>query len=221
MSEATPISVPVNTNPTTIQPITTRPAHRAIDRTYHPRGYGMSQSLLRARRPFFFRNALVGTTVALFVAGVYTYSISAVQQDDFSDVEDLLPPLEERSKLRSIEDDARETSRLRAVASVLPSTSASDRALDTPLPSSTSTGSSLSKALPSAGAGSDVRAAEEIDFGAADGERLSWWGRLSGSARSQRGGEVGTGRLGESGILDVERIGRVGDGGVTEGPRRV
>ena len=43
----------------------------------------MSPSLLRARAPYFVRNAIVGLTLASFIGGVYTYSISAVQQDDF------------------------------------------------------------------------------------------------------------------------------------------
>jgi len=43
----------------------------------------MSPSLRRARAPYFLRNSLVGTTLALFVGGIYVYSISAVSQDDF------------------------------------------------------------------------------------------------------------------------------------------
>ncbi|WVN88515.1 uncharacterized protein L203_103726 [Cryptococcus depauperatus CBS 7841] len=68
----------------------------------------MSSSLKRARKPFILTNALIGGTIVAFAAGVYAYSISAVQQDDFSDVADLLPPLEERSNIKSIEDEARE-----------------------------------------------------------------------------------------------------------------
>ncbi|ODN89687.1 mitochondrial protein [Cryptococcus wingfieldii CBS 7118] len=85
-----------------------KPSLKEVDRSYHPKGYNMSPSLQRARKPFFLTNALIGGSVAAFTLGVYLYSISAVKQDDFSDVEDLLPPLEERSKIRSIEDEAKE-----------------------------------------------------------------------------------------------------------------
>ncbi|ORY27347.1 putative mitochondrion protein [Naematelia encephala] len=81
---------------------------RERDRTYRPGGTGMSESLRRARRPYLIRNAITGVVLASFVIGVYAYSISAVKQDDFSDVEDLLPPLAERSQIRTIEDEARD-----------------------------------------------------------------------------------------------------------------
>lgn len=44
---------------------------------------GMSESLQRARKPFLVKNALIGSSVAAFAIGVYTYAISAVKQDDF------------------------------------------------------------------------------------------------------------------------------------------
>ncbi|EIW72926.1 hypothetical protein M231_00183 [Tremella mesenterica] len=76
--------------------------------TYHPQGHGTSPGLARARRPFRTANFIVGGGLTLFILGVYSYSISAVKQDDFSDVADLLPPLEERRKIRSIEDEERD-----------------------------------------------------------------------------------------------------------------
>lgn len=51
---------------------------------------------------------LTGGAIVAFIVGVYAYSISAVKQDDFSDVVDLLPPEAERAAIRSIEDEARE-----------------------------------------------------------------------------------------------------------------
>ncbi|WWC67274.1 uncharacterized protein I206_101182 [Kwoniella pini CBS 10737] len=126
---------------------------RAADKSYHPKGYGMSPSLQRARKPFVLTNVLIGGTLFAFAVGVYVYSISAVKQDDFSDVEDLLPPLEERRKLVSIEDEQRASNSLQSIASALPlsgPSSSSNRQApnSTPLPNSTSTGSSLSKSIP-------------------------------------------------------------------------
>lgn len=43
----------------------------------------MSPSLARARKPFILTNVLIGGTIVAFALGVYAYSISAVQQDDF------------------------------------------------------------------------------------------------------------------------------------------
>lgn len=48
----------------------------------------MSPGLLRAREPFRMRNALTGISLGLFAFGVYTYSISAVKQDKFDDIDD-------------------------------------------------------------------------------------------------------------------------------------
>ncbi|WVW81308.1 hypothetical protein I302_103299 [Kwoniella bestiolae CBS 10118] len=124
---------------------------RAADRSYHPKGYGMSPSLQRARKPFVLTNVLIGGTLFAFAVGVYAYSISAVKQDDFSDVEDLLPPLEERRKLPSIEDEQRASKSLQSIASALPLSSPpspKSQPANTPLPYATSTGSSPSKEIP-------------------------------------------------------------------------
>ncbi|KAF8592587.1 hypothetical protein K439DRAFT_22554 [Ramaria rubella] len=56
--------------------------------TYRPKGYGMSVGLQRARRQFFIRNIATGTVVASFAVGVWAYSISAVKQDVFDDVDE-------------------------------------------------------------------------------------------------------------------------------------
>jgi len=47
----------------------------------------MSPGLKRAREPFRLRNALTGLVLAGFGVGVWAYSISAVKQDDFDDVD--------------------------------------------------------------------------------------------------------------------------------------
>lgn len=48
----------------------------------------MSPGLQRARAPFRFRNAFTGGILASFAIGVWAYSLSAVAQDDFSDVDE-------------------------------------------------------------------------------------------------------------------------------------
>ena len=44
---------------------------------------GSSPSLQRARKPYNLGNFLIGSTLALFSGGVYTFSISSVKQDAF------------------------------------------------------------------------------------------------------------------------------------------
>lgn len=80
--------------------------------SYHnPRGFGVSDALKRARSPHRFGNVLIGLTLTTFIVSVCkgtlvlsmltsnscldTYSISAVKQDDFSDV---VLPLPQASK---------------------------------------------------------------------------------------------------------------------------
>ncbi|KAH9817756.1 Coiled-coil domain-containing protein 56 [Teratosphaeria destructans] len=43
-------------------------------------------SLYRARQPYLVKNALTGVCIVAFVAGVYSWTIRAIGQDDFSDV---------------------------------------------------------------------------------------------------------------------------------------
>lgn len=62
----------------------------------------MSPGLLRARQPYLIRNALTGLALVGFCASVYTYSIKAVKQDDFSG-EDVRLLEEEERKRRQLE----------------------------------------------------------------------------------------------------------------------
>lgn len=48
----------------------------------------MSPGLKRAREPFKLRNTLTGLVLAGFAVGVWAYSIGAVKQDDFGDVDE-------------------------------------------------------------------------------------------------------------------------------------
>ncbi|KAJ1642045.1 hypothetical protein IWQ61_010676 [Dispira simplex] len=43
--------------------------------------------LRRARRPYVFRNTLTGLGIVGFALGVYTYSMLAVKQEDFDDLD--------------------------------------------------------------------------------------------------------------------------------------
>lgn len=80
---------------------------RAAKATYHgATGYQVSEGLKRARRPFRTRNWITGSLITAFAASVYFYSIRAVAQDDFSDLDQ---PVDEdlRKSVRSIEDEKR------------------------------------------------------------------------------------------------------------------
>ncbi|GAB5588860.1 hypothetical protein Unana1_03760 [Umbelopsis nana] len=50
------------------------------------KGYGFTPALQRTRKPFQARNILTLGALLTFVGGVYSYSILAVKQDDFSDI---------------------------------------------------------------------------------------------------------------------------------------
>lgn len=47
----------------------------------------MSPGLKRAREPFRVRNAITGLALATFAVGIWAYSISAVKQDVFDDID--------------------------------------------------------------------------------------------------------------------------------------
>lgn len=65
----------------------------------------MSPGLKRARQPFFLRNLLTGVVLAFFAGGVWAYSIGAVKQEDFSDID------EEAKALRQSASQANESVR--------------------------------------------------------------------------------------------------------------
>ncbi|KAH9816948.1 hypothetical protein DFH28DRAFT_965011 [Melampsora americana] len=70
--------------------------HREKRETYWESGR-MSQGLQRARAPFRVKNLLTGAGILSFTFAVYAYSISAVKQDDFSDIP--TPSIEEIKRL--------------------------------------------------------------------------------------------------------------------------
>lgn len=61
---------------------------KAVNASYRPKSSQMSPGLRRARAPFFLRNAVTGVVLASFAVGVWAYSIGAVKQDDFTDVDE-------------------------------------------------------------------------------------------------------------------------------------
>ncbi|PWY97895.1 hypothetical protein BCV70DRAFT_202383 [Testicularia cyperi] len=65
---------------------------RSTHATYHPGGYGVSEGLKRARKPYRIRNLVTGGLIMGFATSVYFYSISKVKQDDFSDLAEVRAP---------------------------------------------------------------------------------------------------------------------------------
>ncbi|PFH46418.1 hypothetical protein AMATHDRAFT_155125 [Amanita thiersii Skay4041] len=64
-----------------------------VDRTeasasYRPKAGTMSPGLKRAREPFRFRNTFMGVALGALAAGIWAYSISAVKQDVFDDIDE-------------------------------------------------------------------------------------------------------------------------------------
>ncbi|SNX87843.1 uncharacterized protein MEPE_06554 [Melanopsichium pennsylvanicum] len=78
---------------------------RSTHETYHPRGYGISEGLKRARKPYRFRNILTGSLIMGFATSVYFYSISKVKQDDFSDLAEVRAPAAGESTPVTTESD--------------------------------------------------------------------------------------------------------------------
>ncbi|KAJ5338048.1 hypothetical protein N7452_004776 [Penicillium brevicompactum] len=54
--------------------------------TYYGKDYRAGAALLRARRPYLFKNAVTGLGLFAFTAAVYTYTLKAVGQEEFDDV---------------------------------------------------------------------------------------------------------------------------------------
>ena len=79
----------------------------------------MSPGLMRAREPYKWRNAATGVVMAGFAAGAWAYSMNAVKQDTFEDVDEEARALA-GSGAKSLEDEARER-RAAAAAAVAPS----------------------------------------------------------------------------------------------------
>ncbi|KAG8786221.1 hypothetical protein FRB91_005880 [Serendipita sp. 411] len=88
--------------------------------SYRPKGYGISPGLRRARRPFLFSNIVYGAVISLFVFGTWAYSIRAVSQDAFDDVDQEARALtaEVKKGVETVEERARKVEeKLKAIAS--------------------------------------------------------------------------------------------------------
>ncbi|MCJ1363455.1 hypothetical protein MMC16_002562 [Acarospora aff. strigata] len=55
--------------------------------SYYDKQYRQTAALIRARRPYLVRNIVTGTAIFAFAISVYAFTIRAVAQDDFSDVQ--------------------------------------------------------------------------------------------------------------------------------------
>ncbi|KAJ3768167.1 hypothetical protein FB446DRAFT_752556 [Lentinula raphanica] len=82
---------------------------RQAARTWRPKSGAMSPGLRRARAPFLVRNAITGILLGSFAIGVYTYSIRAVRQDDFGDIDDEAKAQREAERLAQLEKMRRES----------------------------------------------------------------------------------------------------------------
>jgi cytochrome c oxidase assembly factor 3, fungi type len=60
----------------------------------------MSPGLKRAREPYRVRNALTGLVLGAFAVGIWAYSISAVKQDVFDDVDAEVMEQQQRQQLQ-------------------------------------------------------------------------------------------------------------------------
>lgn len=92
----------------------------------------MSPGLLRARAPFKVRNAITGVTIAALVVGVWAYSIAAVKQDSFADVDEeakILAASGPTHNIKSIEDEEK----VKAAATIHPPSATVTRVV-APLP---------------------------------------------------------------------------------------
>lgn len=54
--------------------------------TYYDRRLRQGPALIRARRPYLFKNSVTGLGLLAVVGGIYYYTINAVGQDEFADV---------------------------------------------------------------------------------------------------------------------------------------
>src|ERR1700676_494750 len=77
----------------------------------------MSPGLQRARAPYRWKNAISGLILGAFGVGIWAYSINAVKQDVFDDVDEEARELRESGVvLTSLEDEERDRKKAAAVA---------------------------------------------------------------------------------------------------------
>ncbi|KAI0007071.1 hypothetical protein F4779DRAFT_619953 [Xylariaceae sp. FL0662B] len=54
--------------------------------SYYDKNNRQSPALIRARRPYLVKNAVVGTAITALTIAVYVYTIKVIGQDEFEDV---------------------------------------------------------------------------------------------------------------------------------------
>jgi len=54
--------------------------------SYYESDYRQSAALIRARRPYIFKNLATGAAIMGFAVGVFAFTLNAVGQDNFDDV---------------------------------------------------------------------------------------------------------------------------------------
>lgn len=77
----------------------------------------MSAGLKRARRPYLVKNAVTGAILGAFAIGIWAYSIRAVKQDIFDDVDEearVLAGTGATATMRSLEDDAKQSTKAKS-----------------------------------------------------------------------------------------------------------
>lgn len=58
--------------------------------SYYKPDYTQSAALIRARRPYLFKNTITGICIMSFAIGVFGFTLRAVGQESFDDV--VVPP---------------------------------------------------------------------------------------------------------------------------------
>ncbi|KAF8313397.1 hypothetical protein DL93DRAFT_2058949 [Clavulina sp. PMI_390] len=87
----------------------------SMSSSYRPKGYGVSPALRRAREPYRIRNGVTGGLLVAFAVSVWAYSISAVKQDNFDDVDALALDQRRNTNTASSTQRSVRTSRLVAL----------------------------------------------------------------------------------------------------------
>jgi cytochrome c oxidase assembly factor 3 len=61
---------------------------KGVAKSYRPKSGQMSPGLMRAREPYRVRNLITGLAIGAFGVGIWAWSIGAVKQDEFTDVDE-------------------------------------------------------------------------------------------------------------------------------------
>ncbi|KIH86298.1 hypothetical protein SPBR_08749 [Sporothrix brasiliensis 5110] len=84
--------------------------------SYYDRRMRQSPALIRARRPYLFKNTVLGLGISSFALGVYAYTIHVIGQDDFDDVQ---VPSEPAQSIQQRTQQAQQTAQIQTQAQAL------------------------------------------------------------------------------------------------------